>query len=251
MFQAWHKLLGEKPQPQFLLRDDQGREFGVMEYYSDRPTTPFLWVGFEFFSVDFSAARPWVVFDLEAWKVVPGKGKNLPDDLFEPGLQAYLDKWPEKERQLRKDRAKRGFYSQLIDLAEKGYTIAFSELFPGESTPKGLPHCLVAGVGLRVDDQYGIRPGEFRSEVSLVLIPEAASGQPEPKPVAIVNWVFGQGLEVLDAQMDEDAIAKGIQEFMSSENREVTYRERLKQMRREGVLLGVRPNLSIDGKTTS
>jgi hypothetical protein len=249
MFQAWHKLLGESPQPQFLLRDDQGREFGVIEYYSDRPTSPYQWVGFEFFSADFAAARPWVVFDLEAWKVVPGKSKNLPDDFFEPGLQSYLERWPESERQLRKDRAKRGFYSQQITLAEKGYTIAFSELFPEEAAAQPLPERQIHGETFRIDDQYGIRPGEFRSEVSLVLMPKSKIDSSDAKPLAIVNWVFGQGIEVLDAQIDEDVIAQAIQEFMAAENLESTYRERLKRMRREGVLLGVRPNLSVDGKT--
>jgi hypothetical protein len=246
MFQPWSKLLGEKPQPQFFLRDAMGKEYGVVEHYSDRSTTPEVWMGLEFYSADFAAARPFVVFDLMTWKVVPGKSRSLPEPIFEDGLAAFLDRWPEAEREKRRDRAKRGFKHAQVTLAEQGYTIAFHEMFADELPAGGLPKVALGSQFARVDDQYGIRPGEYRNEVTLVLLPEKtlAPGE-EPKPLALVNWRFGEGFEVINAEVDEDAVAVAIEKFMAEDHRESEFRERLKRMRREGVMLGVKPDMSV------
>jgi hypothetical protein len=251
MFQPWSKLLGEKPQPQFFLRDAMGKEYGVVEHYSDRSTLPEVWMGLEFYSVDFASARPFVVFDLTTWKVVTGKSRNLPEPIFEDGLAAFLDRWPETEREKRRERAKRGFKHAQVTLAEQGYTIAYHELFAEELhadglTVEGLPKMNLGSTVCRVDDQYGIRPGEYRNEVTLVLLPDKvlAPGE-ESKPLALVNWRFGEGFEVINAEVDEELVAGEVEKFMAENHRESEFRERLQRMRREGVLLGVKPDLSV------
>lgn len=260
MFQPWHALAGEKPRPQFFLRDQEGREFGVVEHYENRRLPPPAQVALEFVSADFSAKRPWVLFDLESWRVVPGRSQNLPDAVFEAGLEYFLGRWPESDKQLRRDRARLASCKAQVDLAGQGYTIAFFELFPAELGSEGLPHCKLGKGEFLVEDQYGIRPGEFRDEVTLVLLPakgaapHGAAGNPGAttaspaaveKPHAIVNWRFGQGFDLLDCQGSEEDVAEAVQTFMAAEGREALYRERLMRMRREGVLLGVKPNLSV------
>ncbi len=260
MFQPWHALAGEKPRPQFFLRDQEGREFGVVEHYENRRLPPPAQVALEFVSADFAAKRPWVLFDLEIWRVVAGRSQNLPDAIFEAGLEYFLGRWPESEKQLRRDRARLASCKSQIDLAGQGYTIAFFELFPAELGVEGLPFCSLDSGDFLVEDQYGIRPGEFRDEVTLVLLPAKnsaipiaaanPSASPGPqaiaeKPYAIVNWRFGQGFDLLDCHGSEDAVAEAVQNFMAVDGREALYRERLMRMRREGVLLGVKPNLSV------
>lgn len=246
MFQPWSKLVGEKLQPQFFLRDATGKEFGVVELYSDRPTHPEMWMGLEFYSADFAASRPFVVFDLTHWKTVAGKSRHLPEPLFEEGLAAYLGRWPESEREKRRERARRGFKHTQVSLAEQGYTIAYHEMFADELPPEGLPVLKLGKTVCRIDDQYGIRPGEYRDEVTLVLLPEVKGPPGEtPQPLALVNWRFGEGLEVLNAQVDEEVVAREIEKFMAESQREDEYRARLQRMRREGVLLGVKPDMSV------
>jgi len=247
MYRAWHYFSGEKPRPQFFLRDDQGREYGVVEWYSDAPEEPPAHVALEFVSADFSAARPWVLVNLESWKTVAGREKNLPDEFFKDGLEAYLSRWDEKEKQLRLDRVRRAAFHAPIQMAEKGYTVGYHELFPKDMPQEGLPRIRVADQWVRLIDQYGIRPGEFRHEVTLVLMPETVlKSQGEPAPLALVNWRFGEGFDVLDSKIPEEDVADAVQGFMENHERESHFQRRLTQMRREGVLLGVKPLLAVN-----
>ena len=239
MFKPWFQIVGEEAKPQFMLRDAEGREFGVVEWYSNR-RLPQNWMGLEFISGAFGN-RPFLVFDLDSWKVVSEKSRNLPDDYFEPGLEVFLSRWTDVDRDLRRDRVKRAARMELIKLAEKGYTIAFQEMFLEESKPEDLPVLTIKGQSFLVDDQYGIRPGEFRSEVTLVFLPETARGAQVPAPAFLVNWKFGEGYELIDCQMSEELVHQALEIFFDNAELEGIYRERHKRMRREGVLLGVRP----------
>jgi len=99
-----------------------------------------------------------------------------------------------------------------------------------------------------VDDQYLIRPGDYRNQVTLVFVPEGAgmAGAAAPagapaEPALLANWLFGEGYEILDAKLDEGRARRVLDQMTSNPELEKIYRERLAKMRREGVLLGIKP----------
>jgi hypothetical protein len=245
----FHEIVGEAPRPQFLLKARDGRDYGVVEYYETDRARPHTHVLLEFFAPDSAQGpRPRVWVDLAAWAVAFGHGKNLPDPDFEPGLNAYLNTFPEEEREIRRERARKALRYDLVRLAEQGYSIAYQEMFPGELTREDFPRVWVEKSQFVADDQYLIRPGDFRNQVTLVFIPVAegasapsAEGGPESQPSLLANWLFGEGYEILESKLEETRARRVLDQMTSNPELERIYRERLAKMRREGVLLGVKP----------
>lgn len=244
----FHEIAGEAPRPQFLLKARDGRDYGVVEYYETDRAKPNTHVLLEFFAADApQAPRPRVWLDLAAWTVASGHGKNLPDPDFEPGLDAYLKTFPEAEREIRRERARVALRFDLMRLAEQGYSIAYQEMFPGELTREDFPRVWVEKAQFVADDQYLIRPGDYRNQVTLVFIPvpEGASdrvnvpGQ-ESQPSLLANWLFGEGYEILESKLEETRARRVLDQMTSNPELEKIYRERLAKMRREGVLLGIK-----------
>jgi hypothetical protein len=237
----YHEIAGEPPRAQFMLKARDGLEYGVIEHYETDPSRPHSHVLLEFFPRDAGdAPRPRLWVDLEAWKVALGHGKHLPDSDFEPGFDAYLQIFPEPERELRRERARKAIRFELIRLAEQGYSIAYQEMFPGELTREDFPKVRVGREEFVVDDQYLIRPGDFRNQVTLVFAEDGrAPGQVEPALLA--NWLFGEGYEILQSKFPEDQAQRALEPLVRNPELEGIYRERLAKMRREGTLLGVKP----------
>ena len=241
----YYLIAGTPPKPQFLLKDHMGREYGVVEHYeTDRMRTGGH-ILLEFISPDPQfKSRPMLWVDLEHWCVLAGHGKNLPDEDFEMGLEAYLQRFSETERDLRRDRARQALRFELIRLAEQGYSVAYQEMFPGELTKVDFPTVRIAGDNYIVDDQYLIQPGDFRNQVTLVFIEDAkdVKGGKEPTSTALLgNWLFGEGYEILQTRFSESQSQRALQALVENPELEKIYRERLVKMRREGVLLGVKP----------
>jgi hypothetical protein len=237
----YYMIAGEAPKPQFLLKDPAGREYGVVEHYEiDRLRTGGHAL-FEFVSMDpEQQVRPMIWVDLENWRVLPGHGKNLPDADFEMGLDAYLQRFAPAERDLRRDRARQALRFELIRLAEQGYTVAYQEMFPGELAKEDFPIVRVAGANYMVDDQYLIQPGDFRNQVTLVLV-EDKPGMKEPPATALLcNWLFGEGYEILQTRFSDSQSQRAVQALVENPELEKIYRERLAKMRREGVLIGIK-----------
>jgi hypothetical protein len=172
--------------------------------------------------------------------VAQGHGKHLPDADFEPGLNAYLQGFREEDRELRRERARKALRFELIRLAEQGYSVAYQEMFPGELTREDFPRVRIGPKEYVVDDQYLIRPGDFRNQVTLVFVDGNQSpGQAEPALLA--NWLFGEGYEILQTELDEGQAQRALEPLVQNPELEGIYKERLAKMRREGVLLGVKP----------
>jgi hypothetical protein len=242
----FHEIAGEAPRPQFLIKARDGRDYGVVEYYETDRARPHTHVLLEFFAADQpQAPRPRVWVDLASWSVALGHGKNLPDPDFEPGLDAYLKSFPEEERETRRERARKALRFDLMRLAEQGYSIAYQEMFPGELTREDFPRVWVEKSQFVADDQYLIRPGDFRNQVTLVFIPvregaSAPAGGAESRPALLANWLFGEGYEILESELDEPRARRVLDQMTSNPELEKIYRERLAKMRREGVLLGIK-----------
>jgi len=239
----YHEIAGEPPRPQLVLKARDGREYGVIEYYETDRARPYTHVLLEFFSPDSpEGPRPRIWVDLAAWSVAIGHGKNLPDPDFEPGLDAYLKTFPEEEKELRRDRARKAIRFDLMRLAEQGYSIAYQEMFPGELTREDFPRVWVDKTQYVVDDQYLIRPGDYRNQMTLVFVPEGGNaGGREVEPALLANWLFGEGYEILESQLEEMRARRVLDQMTSNPELERIYRERLAKMRREGVLLGIKP----------
>lgn len=241
----FHQIAGLPAQPQFLLKDRHGREYGVVEHYETDCGRPSGFALLEFWTPDPAlAARPLVWLDLEAWAVVAGQGKNLPDADFEAGLNGYLQGFPAKERELRKERARKARFHEVMELASKGFTIAYQEMFPGELKREDFPVVELGGRAYLVDDQYHIQPGDFRNQVTLVFVPAKAPGAASPgapEAVLLANWLFGSGYEIVHATLDDALCHKAIRVLVENPELEKIYQARLQKMRREGTLLGVKP----------
>lgn len=244
----YYQLAGQPARPQFLLKDHLGREFGVVEHYETDRAKPTGFALLEFYSPDPALkSRPLVWLDIEAWAVVLGRGKHLPDADFEAGLDRYLQSFPRAERDLRKDRAKQARFHEVIQLASQGFTIAYQELFPGELKREDFPVVEMGGRAYLVDDQYGIQPGDFRNQVTLVFIDQGPADAKSPagaEPAAsslLANWIFGQGYEILESTLDEAHCHAGLKVLVENPELEKIYKARLVKMRAEGTLLGVPP----------
>lgn len=243
-YKPYHQIAGVAPQPQFFLKDRAGREYGVVEHYETDRGRPGGFVLLEFFSADPALTqRPLVWLDLEAWTVAVGKGKNLPDSDFEPGLDAYLQGFSQSERDARKDRARRARHFEIIRLAEQGYSVAYQEMFPGELTREDFPAVAIGGRQYLVDDQYLIQPGDFRHQVTLVFVETQGNTEVTAarEPALLCNWLFGVGYEILDTKLDEALCQAALKPLVENPELEKIYKERLIKMRREGTLLGVKP----------
>ena len=237
----YYMIAGLDPKPQFLLKDKAGREYGVVEHYeTDRMRTGGHAL-LEFISPDPSIkARPMIWLDLENWAVLNGHGKNLPDADFEPGLDTYLQSFSETERLLRRDRARQALRFELIRLAEQGYTVAYQEMFPGELSKEDFPVVRIAGANYLVDDQYLVQPGDFRNQVTLVLVEEG--NDKEPAATALLcNWLFGEGFEILQSAFSDSQSERAVHALVEKTELEKIYKERLMKMRREGAILGIKP----------
>lgn len=237
----YYMIAGLAPKPQFLLKDKAGREYGVVEHYeTDRMRTGGHAL-LEFISPDPSIkARPMIWLDLENWAVLSGHGKNLPDADFEPGLDTYLQSFSETERQLRRDRARQALRFELIRLAEQGYTVAYQEMFPGELSKEDFPVVRIAGANYLVDDQYLVQPGDFRNQVTLVLVAEGKDKEPAATAL-LCNWLFGEGFEILQSAFSDSQSERAVHALVENTELEKIYKERLMKMRREGAILGIKP----------
>ncbi len=237
----YYMIAGTSPQPQFLLKDPAGREYGVVEHYETDRLRSGGHILLEFLGRDPAVkARPMIWVDLEKWSVLPGHGKNLPDEEFEPGLDAYLQIFPESERELRRDRARQALRFELIRLAEQGYSVAYQEMFPGELAKEDFPTVRVAGEDFIVDDQYLIQPGDFRNQVTLVFVEDRKMGKDPAATALLCNWLFGEGYEILQSRFSDPQAQRAVQALVENAELEKIYRERLAKMRREGVILGVK-----------
>jgi hypothetical protein len=244
----FHQIIGQTPQPQFLLKDHIGNEYGVVEHYETDRAKATNHVLLEFYSPDPTRKnRALIWLDLDKWNILEGHGKNLPDEDFESGLNVYLQGFSEAERDVRRDRARRARFSTIINLAEEGYTIAYQEMFPGELAREDFPSITISGRRFIVDDQYGIRPGDYRNQVTMVFVPERTSDAPSKsektndETALLCNWLFGEGYEIVHTSLPEDHGHTAIRVLVENKELEKIYRERLLKMRREGTLLGVKP----------
>ncbi len=248
----FHQIAGLPPKPQFLLKDHAGREYGVIEHYETDRAKATNHTLLEFFSFDPNSStailkdRPKIWLDVDKWKVLEGHGKNLPDLDFEAGLNAYLQTFTETERDLRRERARLARFSDIIRLAEEDFTIAYQEMFPGELEHEDFPAVTIGGKHFIVDDQYGIRPGDFRNQVTLVFVADPKrKTKVEPdtstmQSALLCNWIFREGYEIVHTALDEGQCHEAIRALVENPELEKIYRERLLKMRREGVLLGVK-----------
>ena len=237
----YHEIAGEPPRPQFMLKARDGGEYGVVEHYETDRRRPHTHVLMEFVTRDpAEKIRPRLWVDLERWAVAEGHGKNLPDTDFEPGFHAYLQSFPEPDRELRRERARKAIRFELIRLAEQGYTVAYQEMFPGELTREDFPRVRVGKSEYVVDDQYLIRPGDFRNQVTLVFVAEGQAPG-EAAPALLANWLFGEGYEILQSELEEGQALRALEPLVQNPELEGIYKERLGKMRREAVLLGVKP----------
>jgi hypothetical protein len=242
MLKPYHQLAGLPPQPQFFLKDRAGREFGVVEHYETDPARPSGFILLEFFTPGGDGAkRPLVWLDVGKWAVLTGRGKNLPDDQFEPGLDAYLQSLPETERETRRERARKALRFEVIRLAEQGYTVAYQEMFPGELRREDFPLVEIQGRSYIVDDQYTVQPGDFRNQVTLVFVESGGPSQAPEKPALLCNWLFGVGYDILETDLGEDLCHRALKPLVENPELEKIYKERLIKMRREATLLGVKP----------
>jgi len=245
----YYLIAGQPPKPQFLLKDYAGREYGVVEHYETDAKRSGGHALLEFWVPDSAAGepaaasrgRPMIWIDLNAWTILAGHGKNLPDADFEAGLQAYLQSWSESERDLRRDRARQALRYDLIKLAEQGYSVAYQEMFPGELLREDFPSVRIGRKPYIVDDQYQIQPGDFRNQVTLVFVPDAPESRDPQSPALLCNWLFDEGYEILQTALDEGQCHKAIAALVENKELEKIYKERLAKMRREGVILGVKP----------
>ncbi len=246
----YHQIVGLPLKPQFLLKDHVGREYGVVEHYETDRQKATSHTLLEFYSPDPDLkGRPLVWLDIDRWKVVEGHGKYLPDADFEAGLNAYLQSFPDSERDIRRDRARRARFSDIVSLSEEGYTIAYQEMFPGELVKEDFPSLKIGGKGFIVDDQYGIRPGDFRNQVTLVFIPEKTmsekdivqTNRTDVETALLCNWIFDEGYEIVHTLLDESHCHEAIRILVENKELQKIYRDRLLKMRREGTLLGVKP----------
>ncbi len=247
-FQPYFQIVGETRKPQFLLRDYLGREFGVVEHYDIDSKQAGAFAVFEFFSADPAFAQhPMVWMDLTSWSVLSGKGQNLPEPEFEAGFENYMLTLPESERNKRHERCKFARFSQAITMANQGYTLAYAEFFPDNIKSEDYPELTINGKGYWVDDQYDVQPGDFNLQVTLSLQSKQSnqsktdSQNPNPEAALLFNWIFGQGYEIIHSQFNEAESHELILPLTGNPELEKIYRERFKQMRREGVLLGVKP----------
>lgn len=201
-YKPFHLLMNRDPKPQFILEDHAGRRFGVVEHYNADPREDLPYILFEFFPAGSPgagspgaagsagagsgtadrAARPRVWFDAKTWTVLEGKGENLPDPDFERGFESFLSGWSEEKRRERRERIFRCRFWELIRLAEAGYTVAFQEAFPGEARREDFPQADLLGKTYWVDDQYHIRPGDFKNQVTLVFVETGAADGERPGP---------------------------------------------------------------------
>jgi hypothetical protein len=237
----YYQIAGTAPKPQFLLKDRSGREYGVVEHYETDRLRTGGHVLLEFISPDPALkARPMIWLDLEKWAVLAGHGKNLPDADFEMGLEAYLQGFPESERELRRDRARQALRFEMIRLAEQGYSVAYQEMFPDELTREDFPTARIAGNDYIVDDQYLIQPGDFRNQVTLVFVKDVKGREEPPTTALLCNWLFGEGYEILQSEFSESQARRAIDVLVENTELEKIYRERLAKMRREAVILGVK-----------
>jgi hypothetical protein len=243
----FYQIAGLPPKPHFMLKDHAGREYGVVEHYETDRAKATNHALLEFFTPDpaLQQRRPLIWLDLERWTVLEGHGKNLPDSDFEAGLNAYLQSFPESERDIRRDRARRARFSEIVRLAEEGYTIAYQEMFPGELEKEDFPSVKIDGQTYIVDDQYGIRPGDFRNQVTLVFVTGKKAAVPvpaqEPETALLCNWLFGEGYEIIHTMLKESHCHEAIGVLVGNPELEKIYKDRLVKMRREGTLLGVKP----------
>ena len=257
----FYQIAGTEPKPQFLLKDHTGRNFGVVEHYeTDRArATPHVLL--EFFGEDPAVTRrPLVWVDLERWSVLAGHGKNLPDANFEAGLDQYLQSLHASERELRKERARKARFADIMSLAGQGYTIAYQEMFPGELKREDFPRVEISGKAFLVDDQYLVQPGDYRNQVTLVFVEEPSrengsaggmgnppvTGNPlvvdnPPEAALICNWLFGSGYEVVTGSLREEQCHPAIRALVENPELEKIYKQRHVKMRREATLLGVKP----------
>lgn len=263
----FYQIVGQPARPQFLLKDHAGREYGVVEHYEIDRAKATNHTLLEFFSPDPGLQKhPLVWLDIDRWTVLEGHGKNLPDADFEAGLNAYLQGFPESERDIRRDRARRARCSEIVKLAEEGYSIAYQEMFPGELAKEDFPSVRISGKSYIVDDQYGIRPGDFRNQVTLVFVAEKVAekgagdlgnGPVTPEDRAdgetalLCNWIFGDGYEIVHTSLKESHCHEAIGALVENPELEKIYKERLLKMRREGTLLGVSPKPYTSTSSTS
>ncbi len=243
---AYYQLAGIPAAPQFRLRDHLGRDFGVVEYYETDRSRPSGYMLLELIQADASETiRPLVWFDLKEWKVLIGKGKHCPDEEFEPGLDLYMQTMREAERIQRRDRAHKAYCSSIVELAGKGYTIAFQEMFPEEVKRDDLPVVEMGGKAYLVDDQYDMQPGEYNKQVTLVFIApdstEPAKASDPKTPLLIAHWVFGIGYDIVTTTLPESYCHQAVKVLSGNAELEKIYRDRLRRMRREGALLDVKP----------
>jgi hypothetical protein len=255
-FLPWFTLAGQSRRPQFLLKDFTGRAYGVVEHYETGPGAGPEKMLLEFHPVD-GGAHPWSGWDLERWDLLEGYSRELPDEGFATGLRHFLASWDETERDIRRKRALRAKFWESVQLAEKGYTVAFAELFPEEAAKASPLRFEWEGASYRVDDQYGIQPGDFREEVTLAFLPEASQGKPLPgvEPALLLNWQFRDGCEILSSKFEEEKVFHAVSHWMRRDDsnapvssfakefppQEALFHQRLLQMRRQGVILQVAP----------
>jgi hypothetical protein len=57
----------------------------------------------------------------------------------------------------------------------------------------------------------------------------------------LANWLFGEGYEILESKLAEARARRVLDQMTSNAELEKIYKERLAKMRREGVLLGIKP----------
>ena len=263
----FYQIAGTEPKPQFLLKDHTGRKFGVVEHYeTDRArATPHVLL--EFFGEDPSVTRrPLVWVDLDRWCVLAGHGKHLPDADFEAGFDQYLQSLPAAERDLRKERARKARFAEILGLAGRGYTIAYQEMFPGELGREDFPSVEISGKTFLVDDQYLVQPGDYRNQVTLVFVEQPSRGGSSggeqgnlqgtgsagvegnppaadnpPEAALICNWLFGSGYEIVTGTLPEEVRHPAIRALVENPELEKIYKQRHLKMRREATLLGVAP----------
>ncbi len=237
-FKPYSLVHGSQIQAQFILQDINQTHYGVIEYYNTNSKLQVPAILFEFVDVkrpEAAKAKLWL--NMDTWEIESKGQEHLPDAVFAEAFQAHLSSWTESEKDLRHSRALESRFFEAIKLANQGYSIAYHELFPED--PEFINVKLQNRKEYLLDDQYLIQPGENRHHVTLVFV--AQPSKAETLASLIATWNFSGEFDVIESELNENEIEALLSELARQGEISLKLQKRREKMRRQAILLQVRP----------